>query len=99
MGFSDIPAESEAKQILAQLDQQSERLDNFADAINGIGMNMQWLVDNVKHIFEMFGDPRFMSMLPKMMNPAGMQAAAKEMEGSDVGTESAAAESKSGGYL
>lgn len=86
MGFSDIPAETDPERILSALDlldekfdRQNARLDSHAEAINGIGMNIQWLVDNAKHLFEMFGNPQFMKMLPQMMNPAGMMDAAKQM--------------------
>lgn len=93
MSFADLPEETDAAKILAALDQLSERIDAHAEAINGLGMNVQWIVDNAKGLFQMFGDPKFMQMLPNMMNPAGMMQAAKEMEaGNDGSADTAAGE-------
>lgn len=39
------------------------RLDSQAAGINAIGANMQWLVDNVQGIFQMFASPAFMSQM------------------------------------
>lgn len=39
------------------------RLDAQANGINSIGENMQWLVQNVQGIFQMFASPAFMSQM------------------------------------
>lgn len=39
------------------------RLDAQAGGINSIGENMQWLVQNVQGIFQMFASPAFMSQM------------------------------------
>jgi hypothetical protein len=87
MSFAEPAAATDAERILQAIETMSERQDNFADAINGLGANMQWIVDNVKNLFEMIGNPKFMSMLPNMMNPEGMQAAAEEMKTKEVAPE------------
>ena len=59
----EVPAETEAKQILNKLDKQTE-------AINAMGANIQWIVENVQGIFQMFSSPQMMAMLPQMMSGA-----------------------------
>jgi hypothetical protein len=54
---------TEAQQIIEALEQQDLRLDSHAMAINSIGENVQWLVDNVKGIFQMFSNPAIMSQI------------------------------------
>lgn len=39
------------------------RLDEQAKAINMLGENMQWLVNNTQGIFQMFNSPAFMSQM------------------------------------
>lgn len=90
MGFSDLPEETDVKKILAACDMIAERLDNFAEAINGLGMNVEWIIDRSKGIFQMFSDPRFMSALPSMMNPAGVMQAAEKMGVSNGGSDGSA---------
>jgi len=81
MSAPETPVETEAVQILAgqqALQAQNERL---IDAVNGLGANVQWIIDNVQGIFQMFSNPHFMAQLPAMMG--GIQNA----EGSgDSGT-------------
>lgn len=61
-------ADTEAQQILNQLAAVNARLDGHAAAINGIGENIQWLVDNVKGIFQMFSNPMFMQQMMSSMS-------------------------------
>lgn len=63
MSFAEAPAPTEAQQILAELAKISDRLDSLTSAYNSQGENVQWIVDNVQHIFQMFGSPQFMAML------------------------------------
>lgn len=70
----EYPAPTDAdeiKQLLRQvLEAQSAimmRLDNQAIGINSIGENMQWLVQNVQGIFQMFASPQFMSQMSNML--------------------------------
>lgn len=92
MGWPDFPPGTEMEQLHYKVDHLKERQDRLVDALNGIGKNVQWIIDNVQGIFQMFQSPQFMQALPSMMNPAAMQAAATEMKKDDDGPESTAAE-------
>lgn len=81
MSFAEIPADTDAERIIKALDILSARLDSFAQAINGLGTNQQWLIDQAQGIFQMFASPQFLAALPNMMNPAGMQEAAAAAAG------------------
>lgn len=67
MSLPEAPAETEAKQILANQVAMNERLDQHAAAINAMGANVEWIVDNVKGIFQMFGNPAFMTQMGSMI--------------------------------
>lgn len=74
MSLPEIPSDTEAKQILAALEDQGKKLDELTKALNGVGANVQWVIDNVQGIFEMFSNPAFMAKIPQMMgggNPNG----------------------------
>lgn len=85
MSFAELTAETDIERVIKALDVLSARLDKFAEAINGLGQNQQWLIDQAQGIFQMFGNPSFLSALPGMMNPAGMQAAAEAAAGTENG--------------
>lgn len=40
-----------------------DRLDRQAKGINDIGLNMDWLVNNVQGIFQMFSNPAMMAQI------------------------------------
>lgn len=67
MSAPEIPVETEARQILQKLDEQGERIDNLTAALNGLGSNVQWALDNLKGIFDMMGNPMAQSMLGSVM--------------------------------
>ena len=67
MSLPDYPVDTEAQQILAEIRAQRESIEKLTEAINGLGSNVQWAIDNVKGIFEMFSNPQFMNMLPSMV--------------------------------
>lgn len=75
MSQAEAPAETEARQILAELQEQGMRTQALTDAINSLGSNVQWIIDNVKGIFEMFHNPMFGSMMSGMMPGADEMAA------------------------
>ena len=50
-----------------RLEELTLRLDGQANGINGIGENLQWLVQNVQGIFQMFASPQFMSQMSNML--------------------------------
>jgi len=62
--------ETEAQQIIALLEAANARMDKLTDALNTVGANSQWLVDNCKVIFEMFNSPMFSQMMPVMAGGA-----------------------------
>lgn len=62
------------------------RLDAQATGINAIGANMQWLVENVQGIFQMFASPAFMSQ----MTNALMGGLNGGKQGPDTGPDSGA---------
>lgn len=70
----------------------SARLDGHAVGINGIGENLQWLVQNTQGIFQMFANPAFMSQMANtmtgLMNNAGANPdpASVGPTGEDAGT-------------
>jgi hypothetical protein len=66
MGWPDAPESTDAQKLLNQNEYFRERQDEMIDALNGLGANVQWIVDNVKGIFQMFGSPQFMSMMGQM---------------------------------
>lgn len=63
MSAPDYPAETEARQILSEIGAQAERLERLIEAVNQLGANTQWLVDNVQGVFQMFHSPMFMQMI------------------------------------
>lgn len=68
MSLPESPVPTEAQQILDNLAQVNARLDRQAEGINSIGENLQWLVDNVKHLFQVFSSPGFMGQMMSAMN-------------------------------
>ena len=75
MGYSDIPVQTDTERILAELANTQERLQALTEAVNGLGTNVDWIVQNAQGIFQMFSNPAFMSMLPNMLGgtPDGSQ--------------------------
>lgn len=67
MSFAEPAAETEARQIIAELKALQDKQQALTDAVNGLGANVQWIIDNVQGIFQMFSSPQFMSMIPNMM--------------------------------
>lgn len=69
-----MPAQTDAQRILAALDElrselkvMSSRQHEHAIAVNALGENMQWIVDNVQGIFATFANPAFMSQMTSQM--------------------------------
>lgn len=80
MGYSDLVADTEIELLHKKFDHVYAQQQRLVEAVNGLGANIQWVIDNSKGIFEMFQSPQFMAALPSMMNPAAMKAAANTME-------------------
>lgn len=67
MSAPETPVQTEAAQILELQRQTLAKLDELIQAVNGLGGNVQWIIDNVQGIFQMFANPAFMAQLPGMM--------------------------------
>jgi hypothetical protein len=88
LSLPESPVKTEAQQILDGQAEIMERLDRHADAINSVGANLEWIVENVKGIFQMFGNPAFMSQMGAMMAQGGVANVGRPENGTDSGTES-----------
>jgi len=67
VSFPEAPAQTDTEKILASNEETQRLVRLQTEAINNLGANVQWIIDNVKGIFEMFSNPQFMSMIPNMM--------------------------------
>lgn len=74
IGIFERPPQTDVEYIKSELNRLndafkylSDRLDGQANGINAIGENMQWIVQNVQGIFQMFSSPQFMSQMTSMM--------------------------------
>lgn len=76
MSYAESPVLTDAeeiKQLVRALSEQlaatNERLDKVIAAANGTGANVQWIVDNVSGIFQMFSNPAIVNqMMSGMMS-------------------------------
>lgn len=59
--------DTEAQQILAALSDLGDKQAKQTEAINSLGANVQWLVDNVQGLFQMFSSPHFMAQMQSML--------------------------------
>lgn len=57
---------NELNESRKDIDSLAARLDNHANGINAIGQNLNWLVENVKGIFDMFRNPMLMQQVMGM---------------------------------
>lgn len=71
MSYAETPVPSQADTILENQERILANQVKIMGALDGLGGNMQWLVDNVKGIFEMFGNPQMMGMMQGMMPDIG----------------------------
>jgi hypothetical protein len=67
MSAPDYPLETEAQQILAGQARLETQFTQVIDALNGLGANVQWIIDNVSGIFQMFSSPAMMAQMQAMM--------------------------------
>lgn len=67
MSAPEVPATTDIERLIAAQEKVAEALNAQTAAINGLGQNVQWVIDRAQGIFEMFSNPAFMSMLPQMM--------------------------------
>lgn len=67
MSLPEAPATTDIQQVLQNQEKILAKQTELVLAVNGLGENLQWLIDNVKGIFQMFSNPQFMAQLPGMM--------------------------------
>lgn len=72
MGAPETPVPSQADRIEQRITAIETRLDSLTAAFNDAGSNLQWIVDNVQGIFQMFSNPQMMGMMAGMIG--GMPA-------------------------
>jgi hypothetical protein len=70
MGIPESPALTDVENILVKLENIDNALSLHTEAVNGLGANVQWIVDNVKDIFQMFHSPMFTAMMGQAMTGA-----------------------------
>lgn len=77
MSQPETTALTELQEMRQEMVTQSQRLMELTDAVNGMGENLQWIIENAQGIFQMFQSPAFKSMIPMMggMPNAGPGAA------------------------
>src|SRR5215469_16980602 len=63
MSLPEFPAQTDPEKILAALENQAIKIDHLTDAINGLGENLQWLINQAQGIFQVFSSPQFMSQI------------------------------------
>jgi len=71
MSAPETPVQTEAVQLLQMQEVTNARLDALTDALNGLGQNVQWIIDNVQGIFQMFQNPAVMAQIASMMGGMG----------------------------
>jgi hypothetical protein len=63
----EAPATTDIEQVLANQALILEKMTAQTAAINSLGANVQWIIENVQGVFQMFSNPQFMAQLPQMM--------------------------------
>jgi hypothetical protein len=71
LSIPEAPAATDTERILANQERILERQEALITATNALGANVQWIIDNVQGIFQMFSNPQFMAQLPGMMGGMG----------------------------
>ena len=71
MSQPETTALTELQEMNDRLMAVETRLMQQTEALNSLGENVQWVIDNAKGIFEMFHSPAFRQMLPMMGGHGG----------------------------
>jgi hypothetical protein len=69
----ETPAITDIDRLILAQEETQRKLDVLTDAVNGLGANVQWIIENVQGIFQMFSNPSFMANLPAMMGGGNAQ--------------------------
>lgn len=67
MSQPDYPVTTDIERLIQAQEATQAKLDAQTQAINALGANVQWIIDNVQGIFQMFSNPAFMAQIPAMM--------------------------------
>jgi hypothetical protein len=78
MSAPETPVLTDVQQLTMAYNKLSDKVDEQTAAINSLGANVQWIIDNVQGIFQMFSNPAFMAMMPQMMG--GVPSAGPETD-------------------
>lgn len=68
MSNADIPVDTDVERILKSNAETHERLQALTDAVNTVGKQQQWMIDQAQGIFQMFSNPAFMGQLPGVLS-------------------------------
>lgn len=66
MSQPETTALTELQELTDRQDAVEKRLMTLTDAVNGMGANLEWIIENAQGIFQMFQSPAFKSMIPMM---------------------------------
>jgi hypothetical protein len=66
VSFAEPAAETDLERLYRENAEMRALIARQTEAINLLGANVQWIVENVQGIFKMFGSPQFAAMLPQM---------------------------------
>lgn len=74
MSFPETPALTDIDKVNQRLDAIEATQGQLVQAINSLGSNIQWLIDQAQGIFKVFSSPQFMNqILSGGINVAGPQ--------------------------
>lgn len=74
MSYPETPVPTDIERLITAQEETQAKVQTLTEAVNGLGANVQWIIDNVQGIFQMFQNPQFLAQLPGMMaggNPNG----------------------------
>lgn len=63
MSFPETPALTDTEKILAAISELQTQNARQTEAINSLGQNLQWLIDQAQGIFKVFSSPQFMNQI------------------------------------
>lgn len=71
MSQPETPVMTDIDRLILAQEETQRRLDVQTEALNNLGANVQWIIDNAKGIFEMFSNPAFMGQMMGQMGGMG----------------------------
>lgn len=80
MSFAETPALTDTERILQKQDRIIAKQAEQTAAINSLGTNVQWLIDQANGIFQMFSSPAFMNQMLSGGIPNGGPGSGPEAE-------------------